>query len=114
MTKFKGPGNPWREKVEKLRLDCWWEGADLGSWRYIFEGYENNRDSKDVPKEDRKDRKFLNAWWNHLKLGNRRKGEGKRFIYWWIMDPLPPEQKDPILKDTEECLNEKLALLKKA
>jgi len=113
MSKFRGPGNTWRKEKENLRLDCWWEGADLESKQFEFEGYENNRDTEDVPKGELKSEKFLDNWWSNLELGSKRKGEGKRFIYWWVMDPLPPEQKDPILKDTEECLKEKLALLEK-
>jgi len=108
------PGGPWRKRTTKeLRLDCWWEGADLESKQFIFEGYENNRDSGNVLKRELKSEEFLNDWWNDLELGSKSEGEGKKFIYWWIMDPLPPEQKALILKHTQECLKEKLALLKK-
>jgi len=113
MVKFRGPGNTWQKEKEELRLDCWWEGADLESKQYQFEGYENNRDSKDVPKKELKDEKFLDEWWNNLELGNRREGEGKRFAYWWIMNGMEKEQKTAILKDVQECLKEKLALLEK-
>jgi len=113
MTKFRGPGDTWRKEKDKLRLDCWWEGADLDSKQFMFEGYENNRDTEDVPKGELKSEKFLDDWWNNLELGNRRKHKGKKFIYWCVMDPLSPEEKDLILKHTQECLNEKLALLGK-
>jgi len=113
MTKFRGPGNTWQGKKEKLRLDCWWEGADLESKQFMFEGYENNRDIEDTPKGELKTEEYLDKWWNSLELGSRRKCEGKKFIYWSIMDPLTPEEKAPILKHTQECINEKLSLLKK-
>jgi len=108
------PGGIWQKrKTKELRLDCWWEGADLESKQSIFEGYENNRDIEDIPKRELKSEKFLDEWWANLELGNKNKGEGKKFIYWWIMDPLPLEQKNPILKHMQECLKEKLTLLKK-
>jgi hypothetical protein len=108
------PGGTWEKiRTKELRLDCWWEGADLESKQFIFEGYENNRGLEDTPKRELKNEEFLNDWWDNLELGNRREGEGKKFIYWWIMNPLPPEQKASILKHTQECLKEKLALLKK-
>jgi len=109
------PGGSWQKKrTEELRLKCWWEGADLESKQFMFEVYENNRDSEDIPKGELKDEKFLNDWWDNLELGDRHKYEGKKFIYWSMMDPLTPEEKSPILKNTQECLKEKLALMKKS
>jgi len=108
------PGGFWQKrKTEELRLECWWEGADLESKQFMFEGYENNRDIKDTPKRELKNEEFLDEWWADLELGDKSKGEGKRFIYWWIMNGLEQEQKAPILKNTQECLKEKLALLRK-
>lgn len=108
------PGGAWQKRTTKeLRLDCWWEGADLDSKQFMFEGYENNRDTEDVPKGELKSEKFLDDWWSDLKLGNKNEGEGKKFIYWWTINGLDPEQKTLILKYTRECLKEKLALLKK-
>ncbi|GAI66887.1 unnamed protein product, partial [marine sediment metagenome] len=43
---------------------------------------------------------------------SRVKLEGKRFIYWGMMEPLSKEEKAPILEHIQECLNKKLALLK--
>jgi len=109
------PGGKWQKrKTEELRLDCFWEGCDLEDKRFFFEGYENNRDLENIPEGKLKSEKFLDKWWTDLEPGSKCKGEGKKFIYWWIMSPLPPEQKDPILKNIQECLKEKLALLKKA
>ncbi|MBA7564859.1 hypothetical protein ES695_07780 [Candidatus Atribacteria bacterium 1244-E10-H5-B2] len=113
MTKFRGPGNTWRKEKDRLRLDCWWEGADLDSKQLMFEGYENNRDTEDVPKGELKSEKFLDNWWNDLELGSRIKTEGKKFIYWWVMLGVEGEERTLILKNTQECLNEKLALLGK-
>ena len=108
------PGGAWQKRTTKeLRLDCWWEGADLDNKQFMFEGYENNRDIEDIPKGELKSEKFLDDWWSDLKLGNKNESEGKKFIYWWIMSGLDPEQKTLILKYTQECLKEKLALLKK-
>lgn len=113
MTKFRGPGNTWRKEKENLRLDCWWEGAYLEDKQFMFWPYEHNRDTEDVPKEELKTEEYLDKWWNSLKLGSKKSCEGKRFIYWAMMDPLSKEEKDPILENMRECLNEKLALLGK-
>lgn len=108
------PGGSWQKRrTKELMLNCWWEGCDLESKQFIFEGYENNRDLENTPKRELKSEKFLDDWWANLEIGSKRKYEGKKFIYWWVMDPLPPEQKTPILKNTQKCLKEKLALLKK-
>lgn len=108
------PGGTWqRKRTEELRLNCWWQGADLESKQFMFFGYEHNRDPEDVPEKKLKNEEFLNDWWDNLELGNRHEGEGKKFIYWWTMSGLDPEQKASILKHTRECLKEKLALLKK-
>ncbi|MBA7538125.1 hypothetical protein ES705_30399 [subsurface metagenome] len=114
MTKFKGPGNPWREKVEKLRLDCFWEGGDLEDKQFMFQGYENRRSLEDTPKGELKTEEYLDKWWNRLKLGNKRKHIGKRHIYWAMMEPFSEEEKAPILEHIQECLSKKLALLEKA
>ena len=109
------PGGTWQKKrTKELRLDCWWEGADLESKQFMFEGYENNRDPEDIPKRESKDEKFLDDWWSDLELGNKNEGEGKKFIYWWMMSGLEKEQKASILKHTQECLKEKLALMGKS
>ena len=112
MTKFRGPGNPWREKVEKLRLDCWWEYGTVGDKQFMFEGYENSRSLEDTPKGELKTEEYLDKWWHTLKLGNKRKREGKRHIHWAMMDPLSKEEKAPILEHIQECLSRKLASLK--
>jgi len=102
------PGGPWQKKsIEKLRLLCWWEIADLESKQFIFEGYVNKRDPKDVSKEELKSEEFLNNWWGEFGL------EDKIFFYWAMMDPLSKEEKAPILKHMQECLKEKLALMGK-
>ncbi|MBA7514233.1 hypothetical protein ES705_06258 [subsurface metagenome] len=98
------PGGPWQKKrTEILRLECWWGIADIESREFMFEGYVNKRDPKDVCKEELKSEKYINDWWSGLDL------EDKKFIYKAIMAPLPPEQKALILKHTQECLQELLA-----
>ncbi len=87
------PGGPWQKKrTAELRLFCWWEIADLESKQFMFEGYENKRDSKDVSKKELESENYINGWWGELDL------EDKKFIYKAIMDPLPPEQKALISK----------------
>jgi len=109
------PGGFWQKReTEELKFDCWWECADFPSKQFMFEGYENNRDPEDIPKKKLKDEKFLNDWWDSLELGNKREGEGKRFIYWWTMSGLTTEEKAPILKHTQECLKERLVLIRKS
>ncbi len=101
------PGGPWQKKrIAELRLNCWWEIADLESKQFIFEGYVNRRDSKDVSKKELESEKYINGWWGELDL------EDKKFIYKAIMDPLPKEQKASILKLVQEYLQEKLDLIK--
>ncbi|MBA7562611.1 hypothetical protein ES695_02800 [Candidatus Atribacteria bacterium 1244-E10-H5-B2] len=98
------PGGPWQKRsIKRLRLECWWEIADLESKQFMFEGCVNRRDSKDVSKKELKSEKYINDWWSGLNLID------KKSIYKAIMDPLPPEQKASILKDTRECLQKMLA-----
>lgn len=102
------PGNTWQKRrTQKLRLDCWWECAELKSKQFVFEPYENNRNVEDVPEKEMKSEKWLDAWWAELDL------KAKKFIYWAIMDPLSKEEKAPILENTRNCLETKLALMKK-
>lgn len=116
MTKFRGPGNTWQKEKEGLRLDCWWEGGNIGDRRFIYERYTNGKNLEDIEAMTEKESKsegFLNGWWASLELGSKRKRGGKKFIYWAIMDPLTPEEKTPILEYTQKCLKKKLALLEK-
>ncbi|MBA7528979.1 hypothetical protein ES705_21171 [subsurface metagenome] len=119
MAKFRGPDNTWQKEKEKLKLDCFWECGDLREKRFIFEGYESNRSLEDLEamtEKESKTEEYLDKWWSNLELGNRckRKGEGKRFIYWAMMDPLSKEEKAPILESMRECLAKKVALLGEA
>ncbi|MBA7514244.1 hypothetical protein ES705_06269 [subsurface metagenome] len=98
------PGGPWQKKrTEILRLECWWGIADIESKQFVFEGYVNKRDPKDVCKEELKGEQYINDWWSGLNLID------KKFIYKAIMAPLTKEEKAPILKHTQECLQEILA-----
>ena len=57
------PGNAWQKRrTKELRLNCWWEYGELGDKQRIFEGYENKRDLKDIPKEELKNEEYLNNW----------------------------------------------------
>jgi len=93
------PGGPWQKKmIEILRLKCFWNVGDLESRQFIYEGYINKRDIKDIPQEELEDEEFLNAWWDELKFEERKN------IYKAIMDPLTKEEKAPILKLVQKCL----------
>lgn len=103
------PGGTWQKRrTKELRLDCWWEFADLESKQFIFEGYEHNRDIEDVPDGELESERFLDDWWSSLRLGSKRECEGKEFIYWWVMLGVEGEERTRILKHTEECLKKKL------
>jgi len=99
------PGGPGQKKsIEILRLKCWWNVGDLESRQFIYEGYINKRDIKDIPQEELEDEEILNAWWDELKFEERKN------IYKAIMDPLTKEEKAPILKLVQECLKEETGL----
>ncbi|GAI80544.1 unnamed protein product [marine sediment metagenome] len=105
MVKFRGPGNTWQKEKEELRLDCWWKGGNIGDKRFIYERYTNGKNLEDIEAMTEKESKsegFLNGWWASLELGSKRKREGKKFIYWAIVDPLTPEEKIPILEYTQK------------
>ena len=91
-----------RRKIQGVRYDCWWELSALKNKQSIFEKYENDRDSKDVPKEELKGEDYLNNWWGELVL------ESKISIYKKAMSGLTKEARAEIFKDMEECLKEKL------
>jgi hypothetical protein len=102
------PGNTWQKRrIRELRLDCWWEGAELESKLFMFEGYENGRRVEDVPEKEMKSEKWLDDWWAELDL------KVKKHIYWAIMEALSKEEKAPILEHTRERLERKLALMEK-
>ena len=91
-----------RRKIQGARYDCWWELSALKNNQSIFEAYENDRDYKDVPKEELKSGDYLNNWWGELVL------ESKISIYKKIMSRLTKESRSEIFKDMEKCLKEKL------
>jgi len=97
------PGNSWQKrKIKELRLDCWWELSTLKDKRFILEKYENDRDSKSMPKEELKNEIYLNNWWRELSL------ESKISIYKKRISGLTKEARAEIFKDMEKCLKEKL------
>lgn len=98
------PGNAWqRRRIRELRLDCWWEGADLESKQVIFEGCEKGRDIDKVAKDELKEEIELNYWWDSLDI------ENKKSIYDLMMKELTKEERTPILQNVEECFQKKLA-----
>jgi len=97
------PGDQYRRrKIQGARYDCWWELSALKNKQFIFEKYENDRDPKDVPKEELKSGEYLNNWWGELVL------ESKISIYKKAMSGLTKESRSEIFKDMEKCLKEKL------
>jgi len=89
------PGSKYQKKeIQEARLNCWWEGGDLESKQFMFEGYEN--------KEELKSESYLDNWWAELEL------EDKKHIYKVMMAELTSKEKIPILEHMQECLKEKL------
>ena len=102
------PGNAWDKRHRKeLRLECFWGFGDLNDKQMIYEGYENKRDIKDVPKKELKDEKLLDIWWGELDLEDRE-SINKEVISWQDR-----EFKAKYLKHIQKCLKKKLALLGK-
>ena len=89
-------------KIQGVRYDCWWEPSALKDKQSIFEEYENDRDSKDVPKEELKSGDYLNNWWRELVL------ESKISIYKKVMSKHTKESRSEIFKDMKKCLKRKL------
>ncbi|GAI82338.1 unnamed protein product, partial [marine sediment metagenome] len=59
--------NAWDKRHRKeLRLECFWEDTNLKDKRMFFENFENDRDLKDVPKEELKGKKDLDTWWDSI------------------------------------------------
>lgn len=97
------PGNAWdKRRKREMKLNCWWEGADLDSQQFIYEGYQNKRETDDVPKEGLKDEEYLYEWWSELEISDWE------YIYKVIMKELTKEHKARILKNVYECLEEKI------
>ncbi|MBA7563016.1 hypothetical protein ES695_11170 [Candidatus Atribacteria bacterium 1244-E10-H5-B2] len=102
------PGNAWDKRHRKeLRLECFWEYGDLNDKQMIYEGFENKRDIKDVPKKELKDEKLLDIWWGELDLEDKE-SINKEIISWQDR-----EWKAEHSKRMQECLKKKLALLEK-
>jgi len=95
-------GKEERRKIQGARYDCWWELSDLRDKQSIIKTYKNDRDYKDVPKEELKREDYLNNWWRGLSL------ESKISIYKKVMSGLTKEKRSEIFKDVEKCLKEKL------
>ena len=91
-----------RRKMQGARYDCWWEPSALKDKQSIFEAYKNDRDFKDVPKEELKSGDYLDNWWSELVL------ESKISIYKKAMSGLTKESRSEIFKDMEKCLKKKL------
>jgi len=101
------PGNIWAKKHRKeLKLNCWWECADLESKQFIFEGCEKGRDVDKVAKDELQGEIELDYWWGNLDIENKKR------IYDLMIDPMDKEQKTSILDNVDECLKEKLELEK--
>ena len=91
-----------RRKIQGARYDCWWELSAIKDKQLIFEAYENDRDYKDVPKEELRSGDHLNDWWRELVL------ERKISIYKKVMSGHTEESRSEIFKDMEKCLKDKL------
>ena len=102
------PGNTWQKRrIKGLRFDCFWEYGELEGKQMIYENFENERDTKDVPKKELKDEKYLDIWWENLDL------EERETINKEVMSWQKPGFKSEHLKRIQKCLKKKLALLEK-
>ena len=102
------PGGEYQKRnVREIRYNCFWELSLLGDKQFIFYGSTGGKEIKDIPKEELKDKKYLNDWWVLLEF------EDRKHIYWSMMGPLSQEEKAPILNEIKECMEKKLALLEK-
>jgi len=98
------PGNAFnKRRTRVMKLDCWWEGADLESKQFIFEGWEKRRDIEKVPKDELLEERELDIWWRKIDI------ELKKAIHNSIMQGLDKGQRTRILDNVDECLKEKLA-----
>lgn len=101
------PGNTFnKRRIKEMKLDCWWDNADLKSKQFIYEGWENDQDSDKVAKDELKEETELYPWWNRLDVGL------KKAIYNSIMEVLSGERKTGILDNIDECIKEKLEVEK--
>jgi len=105
------PGNSWhRRRTKGLRLDCFWGIISLKNRQEIFDAFDNKKDFKEIenmPKEELKDKKYLDDWWSKQEL------KDKIFIYKNEITTLTKESVSWLLKDMQKCLKKKLALLEK-
>jgi hypothetical protein len=102
------PGNSWQKrKTQELRLECFWEYAELESKQMIYENFENDRDYEKVDKKELKDEKYLDIWWDSFDF------EDKKLINKEVISWQKSEFRSEHLKRMQECLNKKLALLEK-
>ncbi|MBA7580752.1 hypothetical protein ES708_22646 [subsurface metagenome] len=91
-----------RRKIQGARYDCWWELSAFKDKQSVFETYKNDRDYKDVPKEELRSGDYLNNWWREFSL------ESKISIYKKRISRPTKESRAEIFKDMEECLKKKL------
>ena len=100
------PGNPWQKRrMQEFRIDCFWEYTNLGSKQMIYENIENDRDIESVDKNELKDEKYLDVWWDNLDI-EKRKNIYKDVISWQ-----EPKVRSEILNYIGKCLKKKLAEL---
>ena len=103
------PGNAWDKRNRKrLRLDCYWGEIHFKDKQDIYECWNNERLLKDTPKEELKDEKYLETWWEELTI------EEKEQVYKWDISRLTKKAKLELTKDIRLSLEKKIKEERKA
>jgi len=99
-----------KREISEARYNCFWEYVGLEDKQSICRGclnFDNLKDFKAIHKKELESEKWIDNWWVKLELGF------KKDIYKIMMEILTEEEKISIYKQIEECLEKKLAIMKK-
>ncbi|MBA7617433.1 hypothetical protein ES703_24747 [subsurface metagenome] len=100
------PGNTWQKrKIKLLRIDCFWEYADLENKQTIYEYFENRRMIEDVPKRELRGEKYIDDWWFKLEI------EVRQDIIKGVLSWQDQKFRTRHFKRMNKCLEKKLAVL---
>lgn len=102
------PGNTWQKrKIRLLRIDCFWEFADIVNKQAFYEYFENERDIYvvKVSKRELKGEKFIDDWWDKLEI------EVNQDIIKEVLSWQDQKFRMRHFKHINKCLEKKLAVL---
>lgn len=101
------PGNTWQKRrTQEFRVDCFWKYTNLESKQMIYENIENGRDIEGVDKNELKNEKYIDNWWENELILEERKNIYKEVISWQ-----EPKVRSKILNYIGKCLKKKSAEL---